>query len=375
MPVQINKEDFAKPWKPGIYPKSTTVIYNNQLWILNDIITGLFTSSDFLAEVANGDWIGRYTTEDDLSTKEDLVNKATDFSVINDTKYPSVQAVDTQLDLKLSNNIALYTDVSLPLVDTDQFIVERSGTFYKVDKSEIGSGIDFPSDGKIYGAKDGSAIEINSQRHFRYSARATGTGISYFGDTALYLGNGTASNVFESAYTASFYQIATTSGAGNVAELRQPNFGRKLKTQVGDFSMLMFFNANGSLNYRCFGGSSDISGMGNINPSSYVAYHFGIGADDTDTNYQLIYGNSAGDRVKIDLGWVKTGKKFFYLSLQNNTSFGNTNVLINNLSEGLSYSASIPFTFHKGYRLWCGNGSDAISVSAGFNFLDLNVKF
>ena len=48
MPVQINNEDFAKPWKPGIYPKSTTVIYNNQLWILNDTITGLYSSSDFL---------------------------------------------------------------------------------------------------------------------------------------------------------------------------------------------------------------------------------------------------------------------------------------------------------------------------------------
>ena len=24
MSVQINKEDYAKPWRPGIYPKSTT---------------------------------------------------------------------------------------------------------------------------------------------------------------------------------------------------------------------------------------------------------------------------------------------------------------------------------------------------------------
>ena len=48
MAVQVNLEDFAKPWRPGIYPKSTTVIYNNQLWILNDAITGLFSSSDFM---------------------------------------------------------------------------------------------------------------------------------------------------------------------------------------------------------------------------------------------------------------------------------------------------------------------------------------
>lgn len=67
MSVQVNLEDYAKPWRPGIYPKSTTVIYNNQLWILNDTITGLFSSSDFLAEVANGDWIGRYTTEGEFA--------------------------------------------------------------------------------------------------------------------------------------------------------------------------------------------------------------------------------------------------------------------------------------------------------------------
>ena len=99
MPVQINKEDYAKPWRPGVYPKSTTVIYDNQLWILNDTITGLFSSSDFMVEVANGDWIGRYTTEQDLSTKEDLSNKAIDFTIINDTLYPSVEAVKEQLDL------------------------------------------------------------------------------------------------------------------------------------------------------------------------------------------------------------------------------------------------------------------------------------
>lgn len=81
MTVQINKEDYAKPWRPGVYPKSTTVIYNNQLWILNDSITGLFSSSDFLTEVANGDWIGRYTTEGDLATVafsgdyNDLINQ------------------------------------------------------------------------------------------------------------------------------------------------------------------------------------------------------------------------------------------------------------------------------------------------------------
>lgn len=37
-----------------------------------------------------------------LDAKEVLANKATDFSVVNDTKYPSVEAVKEQLDLKSS---------------------------------------------------------------------------------------------------------------------------------------------------------------------------------------------------------------------------------------------------------------------------------
>ena len=153
MAVQINKEDYAKPWRPGIYPKSTTVIYNNQLWILNDTITGLFSSSDFLAEVANGDWIGRYTTEQDSSTKEDLSNNVIDFTTINDTLYPSVEAVKEQLDLKLDKST---TPSSVYTTDVAGLQVMKPLSDFK-DVLEFANLATFPStgeSGKIYVALD-----------------------------------------------------------------------------------------------------------------------------------------------------------------------------------------------------------------------------
>jgi hypothetical protein len=46
----------------------------------------------------------------------------------------------TRLNAKLNTDISTYTNVSLPLEDTDELLVNRSGTWYKVDKSEIGGG-------------------------------------------------------------------------------------------------------------------------------------------------------------------------------------------------------------------------------------------
>lgn len=108
MAVQINLESYARPWRPGIYPKSTTVIYNNQLWILNDTITGLFSSSDFLAEVANGDWIGRYVTESEipmistLLKEEFIFSGSQTFTLANN--YAQVYSVEVQGQGNLSTS-------------------------------------------------------------------------------------------------------------------------------------------------------------------------------------------------------------------------------------------------------------------------------
>ena len=118
--ININKEDFAKPWKPGIYPRSTTVIYNNELWILNDTIIGLFSSSDFLAEVANGDWIGRYITENDLPT------------IINDKNYVHNQIVASN-SWEIQHNLDKYPSVSI--VDSGNNLV--IGEIKYIDSNNI----------------------------------------------------------------------------------------------------------------------------------------------------------------------------------------------------------------------------------------------
>lgn len=77
------------------------------------------------------------STQTALNEKESISNKATDFSVINDTKYPTVEAVKEQLDLKLSNDITDYPTATLPLSDTDKLLVNQGGTFKEVAKSEL----------------------------------------------------------------------------------------------------------------------------------------------------------------------------------------------------------------------------------------------
>lgn len=66
-------------------------------------IAGLEPSNgDFLIR-HEGEWTNRTTAQaKTLLGTEDIANKATDFSEIDDTKYPTVQAVETRIDSKVS---------------------------------------------------------------------------------------------------------------------------------------------------------------------------------------------------------------------------------------------------------------------------------
>lgn len=86
-----------------------------------------------LGDIRNQKDLMRY-----FNLKQDVSKKVTDFTIINNTLYPSVKAVKEQLDLKLPKDFSTLTDVLLPLVNTDLFIVARGGVAYKVTKSELG---------------------------------------------------------------------------------------------------------------------------------------------------------------------------------------------------------------------------------------------
>lgn len=73
-----------------------------------------------------------------LNLKENTANKATNFSTINDTLYPSVEAVKEQLDLKLNNSG--YSSLPLPVQSSDIVLVNRGGTWYSVSNKDFCNG-------------------------------------------------------------------------------------------------------------------------------------------------------------------------------------------------------------------------------------------
>jgi hypothetical protein len=67
-----------------------------------------------------------------LFKPENVANKATDFSVINDTLYPSVEAVDEQLGGKLDKNTSVTDEIQV-------YVKNEDGTQAMLNKSEFGS--------------------------------------------------------------------------------------------------------------------------------------------------------------------------------------------------------------------------------------------
>ena len=57
MSVQINIKKIPKLWKPGIYSKQDLVIFNDNLYILSDKFSSLYTSNDLEVEFSNNDWL------------------------------------------------------------------------------------------------------------------------------------------------------------------------------------------------------------------------------------------------------------------------------------------------------------------------------
>ena len=343
MAVQINLESYAKPWRPGIYPKSTTVIYNNQLWILNNTITGLFSSSDFLAEVANGDWIGRYTTEADLSTKEDIINKATDFSVINDTLYPSIEAVKEQLDLKLDKvstvdvekvyiknadgtqgvkatsafkDVLEYANLAAFPVTGETgkiYLALNTNKTYRWSGSayvQLSAGIDFPSDGKTYGVKDGLPIEILDELYrswFSYMPNNAGSWLVV--NTGNPLSVSGTSTVVPRSGTSIYGSIimnncVSATPNGSNSGIKNNNSSDGVYREGVD---AYFVWANNDSNNQCctaVGLYSLLLAVPNLNPSNFTASTVIVGSDVGDTNLSFIVNRTAATAsfLKIDCG-------------------------------------------------------------------------
>lgn len=78
----------------------------------------------------------------DFGGSEETFTNFTD--LINRLIELNYTGIDTnEIQNFLSNQIGDYPDISLPLLDTDELPVNRSGAWYKVDKSELGGSEDY----------------------------------------------------------------------------------------------------------------------------------------------------------------------------------------------------------------------------------------
>jgi hypothetical protein len=332
MPVQINKEDYAKPWRPGVYPKSTTVIYNNQLWILNDTITGLFTSSDFLAEAANGDWVGRYTTEGDISGKENVSNKATDFTTINHILYPTVEAVKDYVDANIGGEID-----------------------YAVLKYNVGN---CSSMGYSF-----STLAISNLR----TAPSLSTGATFIALAT------TLTSYFNSMMK---YGVRSGGTAGAMIGLN-PQTEYVVSRQLGFYHSISFGVADPSpvaTARMAIGVSSNGSTTADVNPSTLLSCIL-LGNDTGDTNLQIMHNDFSGTCTKIDLGvnfpantqstdWYKF--ELFCLPGASEVTYKVTRKNTGDIATGVLTTNIPPINQGLGFHFKRGSGTTASEVRLAF---------
>lgn len=222
---------------------------------------------------------------------------------------------------------------------------------------------------------DVQSSESMSQRYpNKYWHKSNGVSINDYGDNALI---STGTSTFENlSGGGQSYSVRTTNAtAGSSASLYQASFGRKRSDKGGYYVKHFFLNANGSSAFRGFSGIGQVAAIGNINPSVAGASLYGLMADASDAVYHFMYKVGIAAAVKIPLtGWNKTGKKYFTLIEEHVTGTTETIVKIINYTDGLVYSATLPFVFEGAQKIEVNNGTDNIAVSFGLALDELNTE-
>lgn len=170
---------------------------------------------------------------------------------------------------------------------------------------QLSGGIDFPSDGKTYGVKDGLAVDLGVNIDMDYPnfviIQAVGNGFNYLGTYAHSI-TGTQSD-FNSADSYQYRRILSANRAGSLAIMNDAGLYRVGPTK--GFYYRAKIKQEDSTNIptaRFSYGFSGTASVGNINPSNYVQVLLSFAADASDTNCQIMYKNSSGTATKINLG-------------------------------------------------------------------------
>ena len=266
-------------------------------------------------------WLVTFGAEKKLTASEiNLVRDA--LNELHTTKVPIVGGkIPTEY-------LPSYVDDVLEFADFDAFpTTGETGKIYLASDTnktyrwsgsayvQLSAGIDFPSDGKPYGVKDGLAVRVEehdlfnpyTSDYFIGTIRPIGTSFQLSGFNNSWTASGTLEAFSEiSEYTLVGVKSATTSGAscqftisGNSTIRTYPinRINKVIHWQI-------FRNSDPApvANARFFVGIINrFYLIGNTNPSTNFNL-IGVGADSGDSNIQIIHNDSSGLATKVDLG-------------------------------------------------------------------------
>lgn len=99
--VSASSSSAIQEWTPGLYGPGLIIVYHNHstdgrgLYLLTEAVRP-YNSTNIETEIIAGKWAKIGSSELGY-TAENVANKATDFSIINDTLYPNIQAVENRI--------------------------------------------------------------------------------------------------------------------------------------------------------------------------------------------------------------------------------------------------------------------------------------
>jgi hypothetical protein len=243
----------------GIATVPSSSDHRDGTWLATDIYMGEFYMNTVNGKIYTRTATGIEEIIYDVADFEVLANKTTDFSVINNTKYPTTQAVENQIDAKLlaenywivgsaeiargyraqhNSTTVLAENIATGTLQGTATAVAVSTTSIQTKKTRLKIGVSTPAASGICGYRSTSAFNI------------VGTGWK------MAVAFGVSDTAFNSGARQFYGMTATTASLG-------------ISSTVTVESLL------------------------NI---------IGIGSDAADTNLQVFHNDGTGTATKIDLG-------------------------------------------------------------------------
>ena len=280
-------------------------------WISTDIYEGEFYMDTVTGSIYTRTASGIEEIIYDVADFEVLANKATDFSVINNTKYPTTEAVENQIDAKLVG-----------------------GNYWTVKSEEIARG---------YRAQHNSTSVLSQNIA---SGTLLGTAVAVSVSTGSIQQKKTRLRIRVSTPAANGFCGYRSTSAFNYI-----NIGFRMCVSFGisdtgyNTGARQFYGMTSSTSSLALSSTVTVEGLTNI---------IGIGSDAADTNLQIFHNSGTGTATKIDLGSNFLANRtsgavatdFFVFEIYNpfnsNTVYYKVSSLENNVTVEGSITTNLP---------------------------------